>query len=72
MILVDAKWNSGLYDFDGEVLSKVLKLYNNDDTVRFDRFEYAYNKEDYKEAKETDIQYHKHSYYDDKGNLVFE
>lgn len=71
MILVDTRWYSGLYDFDGNNLSKVLKCYKDDDTFYFKRFEYAYS-EDYKEAKEKDIELHKDNYYDDEGNLIFE
>ena len=69
MILVDTRLYSGLYDFDGKVLSKVLKLYNDDNTVYYKRFEYAYN-EDYKEAKDKDIDLYKHNYYNDDGVLL--
>lgn len=70
MILVDTRWHSGLYDFDGETLSRVLKLYKDDDTVHYKRFEYSFN-EDYKGATEKDIELYKREYYDDEGNSVF-
>lgn len=70
MILVDTRWHSGLYDFDGKNLSRVLKLYRDDDTAYYTRLDYSYN-EGYKEATERDIELYKHGYYDDEGNLVF-
>lgn len=70
MIFVDTRWGSGLYDFDGKVLSKVLELDRFDGTVYYDRFDYSYS-EDYREATEKDIDLYKNGYFDGEGNLVF-
>lgn len=73
MILVDTRWYSGLYDFDGKTLSKVLRIYNSDNTFYYERLKYAYDeeyKEYYREATERDIELYKYKYYDDEGNLV--
>ncbi|MGG1650473.1 hypothetical protein ABHN03_16885 [Paenibacillus sp. NRS-1775] len=74
MIMVDKKWNSGLYDFDPKTnkLTKVLKLYKDNDEVYFERFPYAYYPEDYVEASTEDIYRLKHTYYDDNGQRVYD
>lgn len=69
MLLVDTKWNSGLYDKEKDELTKVLKIYSDDFTASFSRCEYAYSEDGYREATNEDIKEHKHEYYDDNGNL---
>ena len=60
------KQNGGLYDWDGENLTKVLKLYEGD-IPRFRIFSYCMSKNNYRKATKEDIRKFRLTYYNDKG-----
>jgi rRNA maturation protein Rpf1 len=72
IILVDTKWNSGLFDFNKTTkkLSKVMKIYGKNDIITFARYPYAYDEDGYKKAEYEDILKYKNDYFDDNGKLV--
>lgn len=70
VLLVDSVWGSGLYDFRDGKLTKVLRMYNTDDSEYYHRFDYRYIEENFRVANADDIEKYKHNYFDDEGYLV--
>lgn len=58
-----------LYDYNIKTknLSKVLKCYTKNDIINYERFDYAYYKNDYKIATQRDLLKNANSYYLEEG-----
>lgn len=63
-MLMTSKTGGGLYDFDGTTLSKVLKCHHSE-SITYDRFQYSYQPELYREATAEDIAKYKSNYYNE-------
>ena len=68
-MIVANKDYGGLYDRINDKITKVLRLYGNNDVVRYERFDYQ-NGGNYRKATKKDIRKGRKYYYDENGVKV--